>query len=76
VDVAGIDVLAYLWHSCTHERLAENEREGRLRMEVEVPGSRSKFMVASLKVSRRERSERPLLQPRFAPPPPPPLPDA
>ena len=52
VDASAPDVLAWLWHSCTHERNLEHERKygNLLKMELDVPGTRSKFMVTSMKM--------------------------
>ncbi|GMI29072.1 hypothetical protein TeGR_g11360 [Tetraparma gracilis] len=51
VDASAPDVLAWLWHFCTHERNLQHERNGKLlRMELGVPGTRSKFMVSSQKM--------------------------
>ncbi|GMI35864.1 hypothetical protein TeGR_g6190, partial [Tetraparma gracilis] len=52
VDASAPDVLAWLWHSCTHERNLDHERKdgNLLKMELDVSGTRSKFMVASSKM--------------------------
>ncbi|GMI28476.1 hypothetical protein TeGR_g12203 [Tetraparma gracilis] len=52
VDASAPDVLAWLWHLCTHERNLRHERKNGnlLKMELDVPGTRSKFMVASTKM--------------------------
>ncbi|GMI57913.1 hypothetical protein TeGR_g6018 [Tetraparma gracilis] len=52
VDASAPDVLAWLWLSCTHERnLRHMRKDGNLlKMEQGVPGTRSKFMVASSKM--------------------------
>ena len=52
VDASAPDVLAWLWHFCTHERNLEHEKSNGklLKMELDVPGTRSKFMVASKKM--------------------------
>ncbi|GMI42593.1 hypothetical protein TeGR_g11447 [Tetraparma gracilis] len=52
VDASAPDVLAWLWHSCTHERNLEYEKKNGnlLKMELDVPGTRSKFMVGSRKM--------------------------
>jgi hypothetical protein len=52
VDAGAPAVLAWLWHSFTYERNLEYQRDNGnlLRMELDVPGTRSKFMVASMKM--------------------------
>ena len=52
MDASAPDVLAWLWHSCTHERNLQHVRNAGnlLKMELDVPGTRSKFMVTSMKM--------------------------
>ncbi|GMI22418.1 hypothetical protein TeGR_g13348, partial [Tetraparma gracilis] len=52
VDASAPDVLAWLWYLCTHERNLDHERNNGnlLRMELDVPGTRSKFMMTSMKM--------------------------
>ena len=52
VDASAPDVLAWLWHLCTHERNLQHERKNGnlLKMELDIPGTRSKFMVTSRKM--------------------------
>ncbi|GMI27852.1 hypothetical protein TeGR_g10416 [Tetraparma gracilis] len=54
VDVSAPDVLAWLWYSCTHERSLKYERKNGnlLKTELDVPGTRSKFIVVSMKMPR------------------------
>ncbi|GMI27772.1 hypothetical protein TeGR_g9671, partial [Tetraparma gracilis] len=52
VDASAPDVLAWLWHNCTHKRNLEHERKNGnlLKMELDVSGTRSKFMVGTRKM--------------------------
>jgi hypothetical protein len=53
VDAGAPDVLAWMWHSCTYERNLKHEQSSSgnlLKMELDVPGTRSKFMVSSRKM--------------------------
>jgi hypothetical protein len=52
VDASAPDVLAWLWHNCTYERNLDHERKdgNLLKMELDIPGTRSKFMVVSTKM--------------------------
>ncbi|GMI20434.1 hypothetical protein TeGR_g7621 [Tetraparma gracilis] len=52
VDASAPDVLAWLWLSYTPKRNLEYERKNGnlLAMELDVPGTRSKFMVTSVKM--------------------------
>ena len=52
VDASAPYVLAWLLHSRTHERNLKHERDNwnLLKMELDVPGTRSKFMVYTMKM--------------------------
>jgi hypothetical protein len=53
VDASAPYVLAWLWHLCTNERnLNYERRNGKLtKIELDVPGTRSKFTVLTIKMS-------------------------